>query len=109
MILEHFPVDIRNRTGPFGNIWRTLQFVGRLSYRCGSRDYLMVYLSLNFKATPMLEAVEQGNYAVIKVLLEHGADPNAKNQIGFTPLSRARELGCPLIVRLLERKHGAGR
>jgi ankyrin repeat protein len=64
----------------------------------------MVYLALNSKATPLLEAVEQGNYAVVKLLLEHGADPNAKNQVGFTPVSRAKDLGCASIVKALEKK-----
>jgi hypothetical protein len=103
VLLEHFPADFRNQIGKFG-MWRILKFVSRMSYRFGRRKYLMVYMALHSNATALLEAVEQGNYAIVKLLLEHGADPNAKSQMGFTPLQRARDLGCPLIVKALEKK-----
>lgn len=45
-----------------------------------------------------------GNLAVIKILLEAGADPNAKTPDGKTPLQLARILGWESVVALLQTK-----
>lgn len=48
-------------------------------------------------------AAERGNEAMIKFLIEQGGDPNAKDDIGWTPLHLAVEQGHQAIAcRLLE-------
>jgi uncharacterized protein len=45
-------------------------------------------------------------YELAKLLLEHGADPNARQQDDFTPLQAAEQPGDQRLAELL-RQHGA--
>jgi ankyrin repeat protein len=56
--------------------------------------------------TPLMHAAHAGNLELVRLLLENGADPNAKNGEGKTPLMFARENGRAEVAELL-RKHGA--
>jgi hypothetical protein len=60
-------------------------------------------------STPLLWALEGGCFedvSVVRLLLEHGADINAQNHSGWTPLHWASFNGVLEVVRLLL-KHGA--
>ncbi len=54
----------------------------------------------------MMHAAFAGNVELVNLLLENGADPNARNGEGKTPLIFAREKGQDSVVELL-RKSGA--
>lgn len=56
--------------------------------------------------TPLACAIAAGDLDLARLLLERGADPNALVDGGLRILERARELGDPEAVRLLE-AHGA--
>ncbi len=56
--------------------------------------------------TPLHHAAEQGNKALVKVLLENGADIEIKDDQGRTPLRIAKEKGHKDIINLL-RSRGA--
>lgn len=43
----------------------------------------------NFRVAPLHSAVAQGSHESVRALLDAGADPNAKQQAGFTPLLAA--------------------
>lgn len=48
-------------------------------------------------------AAERGNEAMVKFLIEQGGEPNAKDDMGWTPLHLAVEQGHQAIAcRLLE-------
>jgi len=51
--------------------------------------------------TPLLFAVRQGNLAMVRLLLEQGADPNAANMKGKTPMHEAAGRGDAGIVKEL--------
>jgi len=53
-----------------------------------------------------MHAAFAGNVELVNLLLEKGADPNARNGEGKTPLTFAREKGHDSVVELL-RKRGA--
>ncbi len=49
----------------------------------------------------LLGAVRAGSISMVRRLLDEGADPNARDDIGWTPLMRAAEEGFVTIARLL--------
>jgi tetratricopeptide (TPR) repeat protein len=55
---------------------------------------------------PLAYAAAQGKIEIVRLLLDQGADPNARGESGRTPLHRAAESGQPEIARLLI-EHGA--
>ena len=57
----------------------------------------------DYEQTPLHYAAIQGHKEVAELLIDKGADVNAKNIIGITPLDAARR--HPKIADLL-RKHG---
>jgi ankyrin repeat protein len=57
------------------------------------------------KVTPLHAATSRGDASMVKRLLEMGADPDARQQSGWTPLHSAAALGSVEIVRLLRANH----
>jgi len=53
------------------------------------------------ETTELLEAVSRGYARVVKLLLEHGADPNHEDRWGNTALINATSVGHDAIVELL--------
>jgi ankyrin repeat protein len=64
----------------------------------------------DFKVMPLHSAVAEKDpetrYEIAKVLLEHGADPNARQQDDYTPLMAADQQGDATLRELLV-EHGA--
>jgi hemoglobin len=54
------------------------------------------------RCTPLHMAARRGHTAIAKALLELGADPNARDSAGVTPLRRALNCRKPEVARLLE-------
>lgn len=53
------------------------------------------------KAAPIQSAVAAGHEKVVQMLLRFGADPNAREQGGYTPLHAAAQNGDEDMIRLL--------
>jgi uncharacterized protein len=66
----------------------------------------------DMKVMPLHSAAATGDpearYEIAKLLLDHGADPNARQQHDFTPLMAADQSGDERLAQLLE-EHGATR
>ncbi|MBO9998901.1 MAG: ankyrin repeat domain-containing protein [Cyanobacteria bacterium SID2] len=58
--------------------------------------------SMNEEKTPLMLAVERQDLETIEILLNAGANPNAKSQFGDTALTRAAEIGDRAIVERLQ-------
>jgi ankyrin repeat protein len=58
------------------------------------------------KVTALHAGTSRGGPEIVKMLLEAGADPNAKQERGFVPLHSAAATGNAAVVQLLL-KHGA--
>ena len=52
--------------------------------------------------TALMTAAAEGQTEVVRLLLEHGADPGLKDKDGDTAASFARENGHTAVVELLE-------
>jgi ankyrin repeat protein len=53
------------------------------------------------RVAPIQSAAAGGHLKIVKMLLDHGADPNITEQGGFTPLHAAAENGDVEMIRLL--------
>ena len=53
--------------------------------------------------TPLMSASEKGDSKLVKLLLEHGADPGAEDNRGRTAAARAEQKGQQAIVEMLAR------
>lgn len=53
------------------------------------------------RETPLHMAVQNGHYKMVQVLLAHGANPNAIDRQGVTPIQIAEQQGKNDLVRLL--------
>ena len=73
-------------------------------------DRIALWLRLRSSASAgdplIVEAVYRANPAVVRALLEHGADPNRKDTSGISPLRRARSQNAGETIQLLI-AHGA--
>lgn len=58
-------------------------------------------------ASPLIAAVAKGHVEIVRLLLQHHADPNRKASEGFTPLILAAVVGDPELIRELS-SAGAG-
>jgi ankyrin repeat protein len=57
------------------------------------------------RVTALVQAVADNQHAVVKLLLDHNADPNLPTSLGETPLMRAAAHGhLPILRTLLDRK-----
>lgn len=55
----------------------------------------------NLKVAPLQSAAAGGHRKIVKLLLANGADPNIREQGGFTPLHAAAENGDEEMIRIL--------
>jgi ankyrin repeat protein len=55
--------------------------------------------------TPLWTAVfnARGNYKLVKLLIESGANPGSKNKVGKSPLKFAQQLKDEVLVRMLKK------
>ena len=53
------------------------------------------------RAAPIQSAAAGGHRRIVKMLVEHGADPNIREQGGHTPLHAAAENGDEEMIRIL--------
>ena len=75
--------------------------VSVLRYICGVIAICLATSVVSFAASPLLDAVEQGNRAAVLALLAKGADPNVAGADGTTPIMWAASNGDVEIARAL--------
>lgn len=70
-------------------------------------EYLVKELKMNanqqdnYGDTPLHDAAKFGHDAVVKILLEGGADGTIKNKMGLDPLAVAKEHEKPVAIKLI--------
>jgi len=55
----------------------------------------------SLKVAPIQSAAAGGHHKIVKMLLEHSADPNIREQGGYTPLHAAAQNGDEEMIRIL--------
>ena len=55
----------------------------------------------NLRAAPIQSAAAGRHHKIVKILLDYGADPNIREQGGFTPLHAAAQNGDEEMIRML--------
>ena len=63
-------------------------------------------INATYNWTPLHRAVSGGHAEIVRLLLDHGADPSLRDKWDKTPLDHALEEGHEEIAELL-RSHGA--
>jgi ankyrin repeat protein len=56
-------------------------------------------------ATPLHEAAFRGNASLVRLLLRHGADPDARDSEGKRPVDLARDRGLDAVAALLDQRN----
>ncbi|MHB9146875.1 MAG: ankyrin repeat domain-containing protein [Candidatus Amoebophilus sp.] len=78
------------------------KWVTEFEYEYGYSEH--EYVEDKYDYTPLLCACENDHLEVVKYLIEKGADINAKNQKGETPINIARQKKYKALVNLLTEK-----
>ena len=68
-------------------------------------SFFGVFLNPPSKGDPFLDAAEAGNVEQVRLLIGKGADVNAKDNYGYTPLHFAAHAGHKDVAEVLK-KHG---
>ena len=64
--------------------WKCMRFVAKALYRTGlAKSGLLGFLAINSGTTPLNFAVMRGDVEIVKILLENGANPFVKNDLGM--------------------------
>ncbi|KAL8883125.1 MAG: hypothetical protein Q9192_007435 [Flavoplaca navasiana] len=87
LLLDENP-EVDAMSGPAG--WRATRRAAQRGFvdilQCLVQKRADVNAHDKNKQTPLFHAVDGGNYAAAEFLLQHGADPNAQDDLGNTPL-----------------------
>merc|ERR1719198_1485281 len=84
--------------------WKALYFVSKNLNRTGlSKSGLMYAISLWSGTTALNYAVMRGDVEIVKILLENGADPYVKNDLGMNAFYMCDKAGpFPSVQRALQ-------
>jgi hypothetical protein len=93
----HWALTAKRRRLPLIGSWDKDTVMLQHLLQCGSP----VDVRSAERATPLMNAVQTGNMKQVSFLLDHGADPSATDDRGFTALHRAAEMGKTEMVRIL--------
>ncbi len=75
--------------------WKSIRFASTLICRAGfsTKTGLMEYLATQSGATPLNHAVMRGDVEIVKLLLEHGADPYLDNDLRMNAFDVCEKYG----------------
>lgn len=94
-----------NARGADNSILNVAAFRGNLTHvRVLVENGANVHFKGDMGYTPLHDAVSAGHGSVAAYLLDHGADPNTRNEFGQTALEMASQANDKTMLRLLKSK-----
>ena len=96
---------VNSRTKPTTWKWKSINVVAKTLYRMGiSKAGLLKFLAFEAGTTALNFAVVRGDVEIVKILLEHGADPYVKNDLGMNAFDMCNNAGpFPSVYRALQK------
>ena len=85
-----------------GSIGPRIRFVAKIAYRSSNANGLLEMLAWGAGATAMHHAAYRGDIEIVELLLQAGADPSLKNDLGQDSL--AMSASFPELVGMLEKQ-----
>ena len=84
--------------------WKGIYYVAKALYRTGvSKTGLIKHLAVESGTTALNLAVMRGDVEIVKLLLENGADPYVKNDLGMNAFKMCKNAGpFPSVKKVLD-------
>ena len=103
-----FRAFINYRQRPQSLKWKTISVLANVLYRTGLVKSSFITAAVMIPgATSLNQAVIRGDIEIVKILLDHGADPYIENDVGMNAFDVCERFGpFPRISALLERYDG---
>ena len=77
----NFLRELNYRREPQTMKWRVVYFAAKSAFRFGTSSCLLQKLAIEAGGTPLNSAILRGDVEIVKILLEHGADPYMENHL----------------------------
>jgi len=84
---------VNHRKSPSTLLWKTYRVLTKCAYYLGNRSGIIGLVAMNGGTTSLHQVVMRGDVENAKILLDFGADPYIKNDLGFDSFDLCEKFG----------------